>query len=212
MTASLGKYNLSDDSETGSKSHLVSEIVIHPEWFREQSEKSEQHRFQYRFDADVAILLLSEAAIFGLDRNIHPVCLPERSNDIASGIGIVVGWGKTENSSDQYAAILQELKIPVVDDGICYTTFPKLATYSSTRMFCGGFVNQSKALCTGDSGGGFYFLDDDTDTWTIRGIVSGGLVTDTRQCDVNAYTLHTKVATFLDWIKEVMNRTQVVKN
>lgn len=207
MKALLGKYNLSDDSEIGSNSRFVAEIVIHPEWFREQSEKSEQ----YRFDADVAILLLREAVIFGLDRNIHPVCLPERSDDIVNGTGIVVGWGKTENSSDHYSAILQELKVPVVDDGICYTTFPKLATYSSPRMFCGGVVNQSKAPCTGDSGGGFYFLND-VDTWTIRGIVSGGLLTDTRQCDVNAYTLHTKVATFLDWIKEVMNRTQVVKN
>lgn len=191
MNAFLGKYNLSVENETGSSSHSVSEIIIHPEWNHDQD----------KYDADIAVLQLEEATTFNLF--VRSVCLPEHTNDDVTGIGTSVGWGVTENSIDRYEQTPSELKVPAIDPSTCYTTFPRLARYSSTRMFCGGYANQGKAVCTGDAGGGFFTVDANS-TWTIRGIVSGALRSATGECDVNAYTLYTNVAKFRNWIAEVI--------
>lgn len=194
VEAFVGKYNLTNKSEVGSKGHLVWEIVIHPDW------KYDHHKYE----ADIAILVLVEAAKFNIF--VQPVCLPSKNDKVVTGTGSVAGWGKSTHSDDAYKPTPFVLRLPAIDDGVCYTTFDKLARSSSPRSFCGGFVNQSKATCTGDSGGGMHFMNRDA-VWTIRGIVSGGLITAIIRCDVNAYTLFTNVAKFRDWIIDVMERT-----
>lgn len=186
VRANLGKYDLRIRNETGSRSHSIREIFIHPDW---------------RFDPDIAILLLEEPANFS--SIVQPICLPAKNSDVVDGTGTVVGWGKMAHTSDSYSSTPKQLQVPAIDDDTCYKTVEKLARYSSDRMFCGGFVNQSKATCSGHSGGGFYSSNGDS-IWSIRGIVSGGLVTTTRRCDVNSYTLFTNVAKFRDWIFEVI--------
>lgn len=198
VKANLGKYDLRIKNETGSRSHSIREIVIHPDW-----------RFNHhKFDADIAILLLEEPTEFS--SFVQPICLPAKNSDDVIGTGTVVGWGKVANTSDSYSSTPKQLQVPAINSDTCYTTFEKLARYSSARMFCGGFANQSKSTCFGDSGGGFYSTDgystDGTPIWSIRGIASGGLVTATRQCDMNSYTLFTNVAKFLDWIFEIMEK------
>lgn len=197
MEAFLGKYNLSDENETGSSSHSISKIIIHPDW----------RYIEEKFDADIAILKLDNAAYF--DTFARPVCLPEQSNNAITSTGLVAGWGKTENSESFNEFTPFEVPVPVIDDAVCYTTVPKLGRYSSPRMFCGGFVNQGKAVCKGDSGGGF-FTRDERSIWTLRGIVSGGLQTASGGCEVNAYSLYTNVAKFRNWITEIMQRVKVV--
>lgn len=193
VEALIGKFNLTVENETDTESHFVSEIAIHPEWKYNQNE----------YDADIAILVLAEAA--GLNSFIRTVCLPSNIDGDASGKGTVVGWSAKTRSSDHYQQTPFELQQPVVDAGTCYPTVYKLSRFSSARMFCGGFLNQSTSTCTGDSGGGFYFFDGWV--WTIRGIVSGGLRSKEGQCEVNAYTLYTSVAKFRDWITEVIDNT-----
>lgn len=47
--------------------------------------------------------------------------------------------------------------------------------------------------------------------WTIDGIISGGLQGDDGiSCNVNAFTLYTNVARFVDWITKVMRESKVV--
>lgn len=193
VKALVGKHNLSIENEAGSKGHLVRDIVIHHEWKYDQE----------KYIADIAILELHDAA--DLNTFVRTVCLPQQSHNSVTGTGMVVGWGKSEYSNGPNEATPLELQEPAIDDGTCYTTFYKLAIYSSSpQMFCGGFANQRKAACTGDSGGGFYFPEGRI--WTVRGIVSGGLKT-VYGCEVNAYTLYTKIAIFRDWITNVMNST-----
>lgn len=148
--------------------------------------------------------MLEDATVFNLF--IRPVCLPRKSNEAVTGNGTVVGWGKTEETirSNSYSPTPFQLEVPVIEGGSCFIQFYRLAKYASNKVFCAGFVNQRKGTSDGDSGGGFYSLD--RLTWTVRGIISGGLITENRQCDVNAYTLYTDVAKFFDWITEVMER------
>lgn len=195
VEAHLGRHNLSDLNEPGSRSHSITEIVIHHEWKQDEE----------KFDADIAILVLKDAAVF--NSFVRSVGLPEPGNNSVTGIGTTVGWGMTENSTNYNEVITpSKLQHSAIDGNTCYPNVPKLAKYASKRMFCGGFVNQSKAACNGDSGGGFY-SSGESSTWTVRGIVSGTVITASKACDVNAYTLYTNVAEFRAWIAEVMGRT-----
>lgn len=195
VKALLGKYDLNVKNETGAKSHLVSEIVIHDDWNILNSE----------YDADIAILVLNEEAM--LNKYVQPVCLPAENEEVTEN-GIVVGWGKSSTgSNDAYKPTPQQLQLPVIDNDTCYNTFPELKTHLASRLFCGGFVNQSKATCTGDSGGGMHFMNEDA-SWTVRGIVSVGLAIKERECNANAYTLFTDVAKFRNWIIDVMKGTK----
>lgn len=194
VKAQLGRHNLSDLNEAGSRSHSISKIVIHHDWKQDQ----------WNYDADIAILVLEDAADFN-NPFVRSISLPEHSNNSVTGEGTIVGWGVTENSVKKYEVTPFKLQLPAIDGDTCYPNVPRLAKYASKRMFCGGFVNQSKTACTGDSGGGFY-SSDESSTWTVRGIISGGLITAMRTCDVDAYSLYTNVAKFRDWIAEVMQR------
>lgn len=167
---------------------------MNPEWKYDQD----------TFDADIAILILEDELTF--NSFVRPVCLPSKSSIVVTGTGSVVGWGATSSSERHHASEPFKLEVPAIDGNACYPAFHKLARYSSDRMFCGGYANHSKSVCGGDSGGGFYSLNDDRSEYTIRGIVSGGLRRESGACEVNAYTLFTNVAKFHDWVTEVMER------
>lgn len=49
-----------------------------------------------------------------------------------------------------------------------------------------------------ETGGGFFV--EDNGVWYLQGIVSSSLLTNVKTCDVNKYTLYTKVNEFLSWI------------
>lgn len=161
MKALIGKYNLNVEDEFGSVNSLVWEIKIHPDWnFNNQS-----------YDADLSIIVLEKTVMFS--DYIQPICLPKQSDNYVSGIGTVVGWGKSENSGIKlHDTTPSQLEVPAVEAEYCYPRYPKLAGYSSRRMFCGGYENQGKAPCLGDSGGGFYRRNSPPNRfYTIIGIV-----------------------------------------
>lgn len=197
MEALLGKFDLSNKNESGSESMLVSEIVIHPDW----------NYNDIKYDADLSIVLLERNTTFNVF--IRPVCLPKQSDAYVTGTGTVVGWGKSETSGSTSSTMLSKLVVPAIDPSVCYTTVSELARYSSNRVFCGGYNNEGRAPCFGDSGGGFYLVDKER-LWTINGIVSGSLTAEKYGCDINKYSLYTHVAKFANWIDEVIIATMSV--
>lgn len=192
VVALLGKHDLNVNRESGSKQFLVWDTILHPDWnFNTE-----------RFDADIAIIFLIGKV--ELSKQIQPVCLPRSSFNEVVGNGVVVGWGKSENSgSNRHDSILNELMVPAVNASHCYTTFYLLGSVSSNRAFCGGYDHQGRAPCLGDSGGGFYLLDPAARTWNVRGIVSASIIDFDIGCDINTYSIYTNVATFVQWIDNV---------
>lgn len=206
VIALLGKHDLKIADEFGSKKALVWDIVIHPDWnFNDR-----------KFDADIAIAVLTEAV--ELSDEIQLVCLPQPSLDeVAHGtaevVGTVVGFGKSESSAKDFGAhssTPNELLVPAVNSSHCYTTFDRLASISSNRMFCGGYEGQAKAPCSGDSGSGFYLFESSSNTWNVRGIVSASFLDFDLGCDVNMFSLYTNVARFIEWIKKTMEENREV--
>lgn len=194
----LGRFDLNNSFEAGSKVSAVEEITIHEDW----------NSTSWKFDADIAIVTLTDST--KLSNIMRTVCLPQASFNEVSGIGTVMGWGRSDKSesNDDHELTLAKVKIPAVNASHCYLTFPRLAEHSSNRMFCGGYVDEGKAPCTGDSGGGFYIQDPKRQTWTVKGIVSGSLGSLQDGCDVNKFQLYTNVAWFVTWINKVIEDTK----
>lgn len=199
ILALVGKVNLDIDNEFGSKNSLVDDIILHDDWDYNEE----------KFDADIAVLVLFEQVEY--NSQIQPICLPHKSSnndEYPTGEGVVVGWGKSEKTSDRYDPILNQLNQPAVSASYCYPTFPNLARAASHRMFCGGHENRGKSACLGDSGSGFYFENKSLSRWIIKGITSGALIGEDMGCNINAFSLYTNVARFVEWITKVMQKTE----
>lgn len=194
MIVKLGVHDLTTN-ESESQTSFVEDIILHPDWNISDS----------RFDADIAIIVLRDPVVF--TDFIQPICLPRFKREIFGHTGTIVGWGKSESSS-AYETRPKKLEIPIISPDYCYTTFPRLAAYGSTRAFCGGYVNENKAPCHGDSGSGLFVKDRKYPfSWIIEGLVSGSLSIGST-CDVNKFSLYTDVQNFTRWISKTLEETK----
>lgn len=75
----LGRHNIALPAEPKARSREVEEIMIHEDW--------KSHG--YKYDADLAILLMESSVKFSL--TIKPICLP------GSGISLSIGKGTVVN-------------------------------------------------------------------------------------------------------------------
>lgn len=187
----MGKYDLSDVNEIGSTEIVATEFYVHPDWITKDDEDSS-------YDADIALILLKQIVTFS--DVIQPICLPEFSQKKIVGEGTVVGWGSS-SSDENHSSILKKMIVPIVNGTHCYTSTSELAKYGSDRMFCAGYKNEGKSVCSGDSGGGLY--QNDHDSWVLAGIVSGSLISNSGGCNSNSFALYTDVASHLNWISKV---------
>lgn len=192
----LGKYYRDDSRDDAMvQTRSAQEIHVHEDFD------------PVRFDSDIALVLLDRPV--ELTSRVQPVCLPtERStqtNIVDGHLGIVTGWGQTENRS--YADALREAVVPVVSAKECERAykeghFPLTVT---SNMLCAGYERGKIDACTGDSGGPLVFLDEDVAdrrVWVLEGIVSWG---GPRGCGApNHFGGYTKVQAFLDWIRELL--------
>lgn len=179
----------------------VLDIIVHPKW----------STFNDKFDADIAIVILYDKVQFS--DFIQPVCLPNRDKIRVSEFGYLAGWGKTDNSlrGRDYSEVLMELETLTLNASFCYENFKEvsnIASDHSDHMFCGGFENQTTGACTGDSGGGFYTIEDGTSPFVIEGIVSSGLLDNFKQCRIDQPSLYTNVAWYIDWINEEVEKLE----
>lgn len=112
-------------NETGTLRIKVNEVYVHPDW----------KDYELNYDADIAILDLSETVTFS--NQIRPICVP--SDDvITDGVrGSIVGWGLTENGSDNHLKYPRHAYTNALNASYCLTADPELAYLSSTRSFCG---------------------------------------------------------------------------
>lgn len=74
----LGAYNLDVKIENGVQHRDVEHVHIHPDW----------RAFSEKYDADLAILVLSEIVEF--TKYIRPICIPENDPPV-DAYGSIVG-------------------------------------------------------------------------------------------------------------------------
>lgn len=187
----LGAYNLSAINETGVLRSKLHEIYVHPDWKANK----------VNYDADIAILVLIETVKFS--NQIRPVCMPTNDVIIDGVNGSIVGWGLTENGTNDHLQYPRRAQTNALNSVYCLTTDPELAYLLSTRSFCGsgGDGGPNK----GDSGGGFFVLTGSV--WVQYGVISALRINASGIVDKNSFAIYTNVELFESWINETVSQT-----
>ncbi|XP_023088141.1 complement C1r subcomponent-like protein isoform X1 [Piliocolobus tephrosceles] len=168
--------------------HPVHRVIVHPDYRQNES---------HNFSGDIALLELQHSIPLG--PNVLPVCLPDNETlyrsgllGYVSGFGVEMGWLTTE---------LKYSSLPVAPRGACEAWLQKRQRPEvfSDDMFCVGDETQRHSVCQGDSGSVYVVWDDRAHHWVATGIVSWGI-----GCG-EGYDFYTKVLSYVDWIKGVMN-------
>ncbi|XP_054300497.1 complement C1r subcomponent-like protein [Pongo pygmaeus] len=168
--------------------HPVHRVVVHPDYRQNES---------HNFSGDIALLELQHSIPLG--PNVLPVCLPDNETlyrsgllGYVSGFGMEMGWLTTE---------LKYSRLPVAPREACNAWLQKRQRPEvfSDNMFCVGDETQRHSVCQGDSGSVYVVWDDHAHHWVATGIVSWGI-----GCG-EGYDFYTKVLSYVDWIKGVMN-------
>lgn len=180
----LGAHNLSNSYETRRQSLSPLEIHVHEEW----------NPNVYRYDADLAMLILEDKVHF--TQYIRPICFWSFLENPQAQEGSVTGWGQGEDKSNFYETIPKHIKVPTHLNEDCFLAHPEFARISSKRTFCGGSGNGT-GVCLGDSGNGLYIEDEGT--FFLLGIVSSSFISQ-GSCDLTKYAVYTNLLKFKSWI------------
>ncbi|XP_070502735.1 uncharacterized protein [Chironomus tepperi] len=171
--ALVGVYNLNNPFEIGRTPYAVQNVHVHPEWNYNAE----------NYDADIAVLVL-EAEVW-LSKYIQPACIAHPdTNVVAIATGVVVGYGKSEDTTKIHENIPKVLEMPIHTNEDCFLNFTSLIRLSSKRTFCAG-SGHGVGVCRGDSGSGLFVVKDST--YYLRGIVSSSILNGPYGCDVNVY-------------------------
>nr|XP_056705021.1 granzyme A-like [Euleptes europaea] len=136
----LGLHSLSERGR-GQQFFHVANAYVHP--------KYNKRTLEY----DILVLQLNRRAT--LNRYVQTIQLPKTYDDLRAGTQcLVTGWGRTENGGS-ISDILREVNVAVVDRRICNdANHYNYRPFVTMNMVCaGGFGNQRKDTCKGDSGG-----------------------------------------------------------
>lgn len=195
----LGAYNLTVNDEIGSIKKNVTEILIHPEW----------NVMQEDYDADVAILVLSEKISF--TEYIKPVNLPADEVVIDGAVihhvnGTIVGWGISENKTHE--PIPRQAELQALNDSYCYRSRKNIVTLSSHRTFCAGLGDG--APNNGDSGGGLFVNNDSM--WVQYGVISAIITDALGNVELKSIAVFSNVKAVKKWIVETIGTMMINLN
>lgn len=188
----LGAYNLSETCEEGVALTNVISIYIHPDWNVDHD----------RYDADLAILVLSDKVIF--TTTIRSISLPAYSVGDGSNInvnGTIVGWGLAVNQT--HAEIPRQADVRAFNHSHCFLTYADLVALSSARTFCAGSEDANPSQ--GDSGGGL-FVKSGTG-WLQYGIISAIRTNKTGHVVRYSASIYTNTASFKNWIMKIIEES-----
>lgn len=157
-----------------------------------------------RYDAetlahDIALLRLGSKAEY--DNYVRPACL-YREDNLVGQFGTVIGYGLTEQNV--LAMVLRKAVLPVINYLQCLESDREFfGQVLADEVLCAGYTNGTTA-CNGDSGGGLFFKKHGA--WYLGGIVSRSRVRDdnTRFCQIDGYTIYTKLSNYYQWIRKTM--------
>ncbi|KYB28923.1 hypothetical protein TcasGA2_TC031030 [Tribolium castaneum] len=154
---------------------------------------------------DLAILRMDKPVDFAKQPHISPACLPSPHDDYTGSRCWTTGWGKDAfGDFGKYQNILKEVDVPIVNHGLCERQLKQTRLGYDFKLHP-GFVcaggEEGKDACKGDGGGPM--VCERGGTWQVVGVVSWGI-----GCgQVGIPGVYVKVAHYLDWIRQVTQRS-----
>lgn len=196
ITVHLGEFDTKNTKKVyeplDSESFRVDHITLHPD-FRYML--TQPDRF------DVAVLKLDRPVTY--QDNILPICLPTSDYDLVGKVGVVAGWGKTDNSFGKTGTnILHKVLVPIIENDRCraWHRDKAIAVQLHDEMFCAGHKGGKQDACLGDSGGPLVINFDGK--WTLIGITSAGF-----GCAVEKQPgIYHKVSKTAKWIAQQIHK------
>ena len=126
----LGEYDTKDGEEEplGSETFKVDHIVIHPDFrsvvleifscLTELTVCCLRYMLTQPDRFDVALLHLDRPVFY--QDNIIPICLPPPDISLTGKVGLVAGWGKTDNTFGKTGTnILHKVLVPIIKNEDC---------------------------------------------------------------------------------------------
>uniref|UniRef100_A0A669C1Y2 Transmembrane serine protease 15 n=1 Tax=Oreochromis niloticus TaxID=8128 RepID=A0A669C1Y2_ORENI len=178
-SAVLGLHAQNDQTSEAVQTRQVDRIVFNEQYNRRTKQ------------ADIAMMHLQQPINF--TQWVQPVCLPPEGQNFTAGRKcFIAGWGRDTDGS--LPNVLQEAKIPLVDQNLCQQQLPEYTITSS--MLCAGYPEGGVDSCQGDSGGPLMCLDDGS--WTLIGVTSFGA-----GCGLPQKPgVYARVSAFTSWIAQ----------
>lgn len=168
ITVHLGEFDTKDTGEHAEplpkETFTVLEKRIHPN-FKYMLTQPDRY--------DIAVLRLNRPVRYR--ENILPICLPDPSEDFNGAVGIVAGWGKTDNSFGKTGTnILRKVLVPIISNEEClrWHHLKNIDVKLHFEMFCAGHSEGKMDACLGDSGGPLVVQRNGR--WFLAGITSAG--------------------------------------
>jgi secreted trypsin-like serine protease len=171
---------------SGGQIFDVEEVIVHPQYDEETSAN------------DIALVRLAPQELRG-GRNlrvISPFAAPATARQVGA-TAVVSGFGATEEGGDASAELLMA-EVPLVDNATCNAP----ESYNGEildSMICAG--SEERDSCQGDSGGPLV-MGDAQRGFGLIGVVSFG----DGCAKPMKYGVYTRVSSFADWIRSVMQR------
>jgi hypothetical protein len=109
-------------------------------------------------------------------------------------LATVTGWGATSEGGT-VAAILQEVKVPLVSNAACGAAVESAPI--TGNMLCAGYLEGGKDSCQGDSGGPLV-VPDENGGWKLAGLVSFGFGC----AQPDEYGVYARVSRYTEWIQQ----------
>ena len=173
LTLGLAQHGLQDQGLQLE----VARIVTHPSYHSATSDYDFslvklKERIQFGGCVSEADLSLTSLCLASPD--VRPVCLPDNSRQDYSGqVGLVTGWGVTQEGASSLAPALREVNVTVMSNAECREDTLYSPDTITESMLCAGEPEGGRDSCQGDSGGPLVVADSDG-TYRLIGLVSWG--------------------------------------
>ncbi|XP_051158292.1 trypsin-like [Leptopilina boulardi] len=188
FTIKAGKHSLSS-TETTEQSIQALKSIVH--------EKYKGGVNPY----DIALIKLKKPLT--LNKAVNIIKLPKQGSE-HTGKVILSGWGSTSTINNAIMPdTLQTVKLPLVDLRTCKSAIESLTGPSPLHEtnVCTGPLTGGTSACSGDSGGPL-ISNITPGSSEVIGVVSWGII----PCgSVGAPSVYTKVASYVDWIKNTID-------
>ncbi|XP_071803928.1 uncharacterized protein [Asterias amurensis] len=154
-----------------------------------------------KHDHDVALLKFTPRVRF--DENVSPVCVETEPFEVERyDECFIAGWGNTQEYGN-ISAVLQEVRIPLVDGDVCVGQYREHISVSFTvitnNMICAGKDTGGADSCQSDSGGSLSCQGDDG-SWRVVGLTSFGF-----GCGRPDFSgVYTRVSRYWDYISSAV--------
>ncbi|XP_011875781.1 PREDICTED: serine protease gd-like isoform X1 [Vollenhovia emeryi] len=195
----LGRFNLNPLRADRSANRKVASYVIHPDYVH-----------YLKADSDLTDVTLKNVVEF--TPLIRPICLWSGSSkleDVVSRTGYVVGWAN-DNCNRRDLDDQRMVRATIVSQvsslfhklqEICLWTDSRFIFTISDNTFCAG-SQDGLGPCRGDAGNGLILVNNITNSYELRGVVSRSLINETSFCGLLKYFVYVDVAKYTPWIQQ----------